>query len=156
MGSEFKRMQQLAGLLTEVNIQPKNTWQATPDDIDKLLRWVLEYYDDHYDSDRNPIQNKKDGTLSSEIKFDDLINLNGEPGIDNTDENPYQPFDADQMEKLRKLAGKNYLYRPSSAYKGIHLAKISIGKSSLTIFYRGINNGFDKYGNPVKDVNEVN
>jgi hypothetical protein len=156
MINEFTRMQQLAGLLTEINIHPKNVWQVAPDDIKRLLRWVVAYYSDHYDEDWSPIQNRRDGTLSLKIDFDDLTNLNGEPGIDNTDENPYQPFDDDQMEKLRKLTGKNYLYQPHHKYEGVYASKASIDKSSLTVYYGGINNGFDKNGNLVKFVNEVN
>jgi hypothetical protein len=156
MINEFTRMQQLAGLLTEINIEPKGIWQVAPDDIKRLLRWVVAYYNDHYYGDWETTQNRKDGTLSLKIDFDDLTNLNGEPGIDDTDENPYQPFEEDEMEKLKKLSGKNYLYQPHHKYKGIYSSKASIDKSSLTIYYGGMNDGFDKNGNPVKITNRVN
>ena len=65
--------------INEVNIQPVGAWQVAPDRIGNLLRWAVAYYNDHYYEEWEPIQNRKDGTLSLKIDFDDLINLNGEP-----------------------------------------------------------------------------
>jgi hypothetical protein len=159
MINKFIRMQQLAGLLTEVNIEPKSVWQVAPDNIKKLIWYIISYYIDIEEGNDDKYEYAKDGSLFLTIDFEDL-----DPAYYPIDDDPLNwneagdepEFHNSRLEALKKLKGRKYLTSSSQKEDGLYTSKTSIDNSSLTVFYSGQGKGFDKNGNLVKFVNEVN
>mgnify|MGYP003337264497 CR=1 FL=1 len=122
MINEFRRMQQLAGLLTEVNISPIIKWEAVDSD-DSVYEIVMHIL---YDIQHNLIQ----FTLTRDnhvdiftIPYDELTN------------NLSSVF----LDDVKPHINKNYLV--SGAWSGARKSveffsyKISFGKSSLKLYH---------------------